>query len=61
MLLLPSEMDIELMEMPQKGTEGGAFSHFGKGVDILRKALATIPKLPIGPGNVRVGVIDVTR
>ena len=40
MLLHPTEMDIQLMQMLQQGSKGRALGHLGKGIDILGEALA---------------------
>lgn len=56
-----TEVDVELVEVLQKGAEGGALGHLGKGVHILGEALATIAVLAVGAGDIGVGVVDVTR
>ena len=61
MLLYATEVNVKFMEMLQKGTEGGALSHFGKGVNIFRKALATIAKLTIWTRYIGVSIINITR
>lgn len=59
MLLHPSEMDIQLVQVFQQGTERRTLGHLGKGVDILGEALATIAILAVGARYVGVGIIDV--
>lgn len=59
MLLEAAEMNIQLMQMLQKGAKGCALGHLGKGIDILGEALATITKLTIRSGDIGVGVIDI--
>ena len=61
MLLHPTEMDVELVEVLKQGAEGGAFSHLGESIDILWKALAAIAVLAIRTRNVSMGIIDITR
>ena len=58
-LLESTEVDVELMERCQKGAEGCALGHLGKGVDILGEALATVTELAVGTGDIGVGVVDV--
>ena len=59
MLLHPTEMHIQLVQMFQQGAEGCAFGHLGEGVDILGEALASVAELAVGTGDVGVGVVDV--
>jgi len=56
-----TEVDVELVEVLQEGAEGGALGHLGKGVDILREALAAIAVLAIGSRDIGMGVVDVAR
>ena len=58
MLLKPSEMHIQFMQMFQKCTKRGSRSHLGKGVHILGKALTAITVLAIRTRNIGVGVVD---
>lgn len=58
-LLHPTEMHIQLVQVLQQGSKGCALGHLGKGVDILGEALATVAKLAVGAGDVGVGVVDV--
>ena len=60
MLLKPTEVDIQFMQMLKKGTERCAFSHLCKGIDVFREALATITELSIRSWNIGVHIIDVT-
>lgn len=57
----PTEMHIQLVEAFQKDSEGGAFRHFGKSVDIFGETLATVAEFAIGSGDVGVGVVDIAR
>ena len=59
MLLHPTEVHIQLVQVLQQGTERRSFGHLGEGVDILGEALATVAELAIGTGDVGVGVVDV--
>ena len=59
MLLHPTEMDIQLVQVLQQGSKGRALGHLGKGIDILGEALATKTELTIGTGDVGGGVVDV--
>ena len=61
MLLYSTEMNVQFMEVLQKGSKGCALSHLGKGVDILGEALATITKLAIRTRYIGVGVVDIAR
>ncbi len=61
MLLHPTEMHIQFVQVLQQGSQGCALGHLGKGVDILGEALATVAVLAVGTWNIGVGVIDVTR
>ena len=47
------------MEVLQQGAKGCSLGHLGKGIDILREALATITELAIRAGDIGVGVVDV--
>ena len=60
MLLESAEMNVQLMEVFQKGSQRCACCHLGKSIHILREALATITKFAIRTGNVGMGVIDIT-
>ena len=60
MLLLSPEMHIQLMQMFQQGSEGGALGHLGEGVDVLGEALATITELTIRSRDIGVSVVDIT-
>ena len=59
MLLHPTEMNIQLVQVLQKSSQRRAFGHLGKSVDILGEALATVTELTIGAGDISVGVVDV--
>ena len=59
MLLYTTEMDIQLVQVFQKGAKGCAFGHLGKSVDVLGEALATVAELAIRTRDVGVGVVDV--
>lgn len=59
MFLNSSEMDIQLMEMLQKGAKRCAFGHLGEGVDVLGEALTTVAELAIGTRDVGVGIVDI--
>ena len=59
MLLHPTEMDVQLVEVLQQRSKGCALGHLGEGIDILGEALAAITELTIGAGDVGVGVIDI--
>ena len=59
MLLYPTEVHIQFVEMLQKGSERCALSHLGKSIDILGEALATITELTIGSRNVGVCIVDI--
>ncbi len=61
MLLHPTEMHVQLMQVLKQGAEGGALRHLGKSVDILGEALAAIAVLAVGAGNVGMGIVDVAR
>ena len=52
-------MNIQFMEMLQQGSKGSSGSHLGKGVHVLREALATITELAVRTGDVGVGIVDV--
>ena len=56
-----TEVNIQFMEMLQKGAERRSFRHLRKGVDILGEAFATITKLTVRTGHISVGIIDVAR
>ena len=59
MLLYPTEMNIQFMQMFKKSAEWSTLGHLGKGVDILGEALATITELAVRTGDIGVGVVDV--
>ena len=61
MLLHPTEMNVQFMEMLQKRSKRRAFGHLGEGVHVLGETLATIAKFDIGTGYVCVRVVDVAR
>ena len=61
MLLHPTEMNVEFVEVLKQGAKRRSLCHFGKGVHILGETLATVAELAIGTWNVGVGVVDVTR
>ena len=61
MLLNPTEMHVELMEVLKQRTQGRAFGHLGEGVHILGEALAAVAQLAVGAGHVGVRVVDVAR
>ena len=48
MLLYPTEMHIQFVQVLQKGSERCALSHLSKGIHILGEALATVAKLAVG-------------
>ena len=60
MLLHPTEMHIQLVEMLQQRSERRAFRHLGKGVHVLWEALATIAVLAVRTWDVGMRVIDIT-
>ena len=47
MLLKPSEMNIQLMQVLKESTQRSALGHHGEGIDILREALTTITELAL--------------
>ena len=59
MFLKSTEVNIQLVEMFQKCSEGCACCHLSKGIDILREALAAISELAVWTGDVGVGVVDI--
>ena len=59
MLLISTEMYIQLMQVLQKGSKRCTLCHLGKSIDILREALATITKLAVRTGNVGMSVVDI--
>ena len=59
MLLHPTEMYIQLVEMLQQRSERRAFRHLGKGVHILGEALAAIAKLAVWSRDVCMRVVDI--
>ena len=59
MLLHPTEMDIQLVQVLQQGAKGRALGHLSKGIDILGEALAAITELAVRTGDIGVGVVDV--
>ena len=59
-LLHPTEMHIQLVQVLQQGAEGRTLCHLGKGIDVLGEALATVTELAVGTGDVGVGVVDIT-
>ena len=59
MLLYPTEMDIQLMQVLQQCSQGCTLGHLGKGVDILGETLATVTELTVGTGDIGMGVIDI--
>ena len=61
MLLHPTEMHIQLMQVLNQGAQGGALGHLGEGVHILGEALAAVAQLAVGAGHVGVRVVDVAR
>ena len=61
MFLKSSEVHVQLMQVFQKGSKRSALGHFGKGVDILWEAFATIAVLAIRARDVGVRVVDITR
>ena len=52
MLLYTTEMDIQLVQVFQKGAKGCAFGHLGKSVDVLGEALTTVTELTVGTGDI---------
>ena len=61
MLLNPTEMDIQLVQMLQQGSQGCALSHLGKSVNILGEALTTITELTVRAWDIGMGVVDIAR
>lgn len=61
MLFHATEVDVQFMEMLQKGAKRRTLRHLRKGIDILGEAFATITKLTVRTGHISVGIIDVTR
>ena len=59
MLFYTTEMDIKLVKMLQKGTQGRAFRHLCKGIDILGEAFTTITKLTIRSRYVGMSIVDI--
>ena len=59
MLLHPSEMHIQLVEMLQQRSERRALGHLSEGVHVLGEALAAIAVLAVGAGDIGVGIVDV--
>ena len=51
MLLYPTEMNIQLVQVLQQDSKGRSLGHLGKGINILGEALTTIAKLTIGTRN----------
>ena len=56
-----TEVDIQFMEMLQKGAKRCALGHLRKGIDILGEAFATITKLTVRTGHISVSIIDIAR
>ena len=54
-----TEMNIQLMEVLQKCSKGGAFSHLGKSIYILGEALAAITELTIGAWYIGMSIVDI--
>ena len=61
MLLHPTEMHVELMEMLQQRSERRALRHLGEGIHVLGETLAAIAELAIGTRHVGVRVVDIAR
>ena len=61
MFFHPPEMYIQLMKMLQQRSKRRALGHLGKGIHILREALAAVAVLAVGAGDVGVGVVDIAR
>ena len=61
MLLYPTEMNIQFMQMLQKSSKRCAFGHLSKGIDILGEALATVAILAVGAGDIGMCVVDIAR
>ena len=59
MLLHPTEVNVQLMQVLKQGAQGGALGHLGEGVHILGEALAAVAQLAVGAGHVGVRVVDV--
>ena len=59
MLLHPTEMHIQLVEMFQQRSKRRAFCHLGKGVHVFGEALAAIAKLAVRTRDVGVRVVDL--
>ena len=61
MLLHPTEMHIQLMQMLQQRAERRAFRHLGKGVHVFWEALAAIAELAVRTRDIGMRVVDITR
>ena len=61
MLLHPTEMHIQLMQVLKQGAKRRALGHLGEGVHILGEALAAVAQLAVGARHVGVRVVDVAR
>lgn len=59
-LLESTEMDIQFMQVLQKGAKWRTFGHHSKGIDIFGEALATITEFAIRTWDIGMSVIDVT-
>lgn len=59
MLLKPSEMYIQLMQVLKESSERCALGHHGEGINILWEALASIAELAVRTWDIGVGVVDV--
>ena len=59
MLLHPTEMHIQLVQVLQQGAEWRALSHLSKGIDVLGETLATVAELAVRTGDVSMGIIDI--
>lgn len=60
-LLHPTEMHIQLVEMLQKSSQRCSFGHLSKGVDILWEAFAAISELSVRTWDIGVHIIDIAR
>ena len=60
MFLEAPEMNVQFMEVLQKGSERCTGGHLRKGIDILREALTAITKLTIRTRDIGMSVVDIT-
>ena len=59
MLLHPTEMDIQFVQVLQQGSQRCTLGHLGEGVDVLGEALATVTELAVRTGDIGMSVIDI--